>query len=157
MFYINQSVDLNFSRPTHVKIYTVKGDTLTRQIKANVYDGSAMVSVESGGTQQFNQCIVMYQRPDGSFGQYDYDEGYDDALAVTTQPAPSGNSVWFLLRPEMVARAGTVKVWLYFNGGSSIAETNGLRTFPFEIEVADCPYFNPEEPDYDPLAPEPEE
>ena len=155
MFHVNSAVNLNFSRPNRQKIYAVKGDTVTRQIQAALYDGSApRVVADYQGTQLFNNCIIIYELPDGSSGWYYFTDGYDQTISPMTQTPPTGNTVWFVLRPPMVAQAGTVKVWVCFNGSSGTGELDFLRTFPFEIEVADCPYFNPEDPDYDPLAPE---
>ena len=148
---VTQGIDLNVARPNNTKLYTVRGDTTSRQIKANIYNGSRPVElVDSGDASlRFNTAYIIYQLPDGSPGYYEYTDYY---VTDVTQPTPNVNTIWFSFAPEVTAMAGTVKIWVLFERSQSgSGSLDFLRTYPFDLVVADCPYINPTDPDYDPL------
>lgn len=142
---IQQKIDLNFSRPNLSKLYTVRGDTMCRQVRVSLYNGSQPVLISDENGKTFNNAIIMYQREDGFKDWFYFKDGYS---ADIEPPEPSGNSLSFVLQTGMTSVAGTVKVWLMLTRSTTTASADdpgdAARTFPFELVVSECPWINPE-------------
>lgn len=127
---IIQKVDLNLSfRGIPPKISMVQGDSNTRIIQAQLWDGANPYTIPTGGA-----VMVRFRKPDGTGGLYDKTEG---GQSVTV----SGSTVTVPVATQMLTVSGVVmaEVDIYAAGEDSASAQN-LASFAFMVEVAPSVY-----------------
>lgn len=127
---IIQKVDLNLSfRGIPPKISMVQGDSNTRIIQAQLWDGANPYTIPTGSA-----VMVRFRKPDGTGGLYDKTEG---GQSVTV----SGNTVTVPVATQMLTVSGVVmaEVDIYAAGEDSASAQN-LASFAFMVEVAPSVY-----------------
>ena len=127
---IIQKVDLNLSfRGIPPKISMVQGDSNTRIIQAQLWDGANPYTIPTGSA-----VMMRFRKPDGTGGLYDKTEG---GQRVTV----SGSTVTVPVATQMLTVAGVVmaEVDIYAAGEDSASAQN-LASFAFMVEVAPSVY-----------------
>lgn len=127
---IIQKVDLNLSfRGIPPKISMVQGDSNTRIIQAQLWDGANPYTIPTGSA-----VMMRFRKPDGTGGLYDKTEG---GQSVTV----SGSTVTVPVATQMLTVAGVVmaEVDIYAAGEDSASAQN-LASFAFMVEVAPSVY-----------------
>lgn len=127
---IIQKVDLNLSFwGIPPKISMVQGDSNTRIIQAQLWDGANPYTIPTGAS-----VMVRFCKPDGTGGLYDKTEG---GQSVTV----SGSTVTVPVATQMLTVAGGVmaEVDIYAAGEDSASAQN-LASFAFLVEVAPSVY-----------------
>lgn len=131
---IIQKVDLNLSfRGIPPKISMVQGDSNTRIIQAQLWDGANPYTIPTGSA-----VMMRFRKPDGTGGLYDKTEG---GQSVTV----SGGTVAVPVATQMLTVAGVVmaEVDIYAAGEDSASAQN-LASFAFMVEVAPSVYHDAE-------------
>lgn len=129
---IIQVVELNLSfRGIPPKISMVQGDSNTRIILAQLWDGANPYTIPTGAA-----VMVRFRKPDGTGGLYDKTEG---GQSVTV----SGSTVTAPVATQMLAVAGTVRAEINIfdasaEGSEKAAER--LSSFSFLVEVTPSVY-----------------
>ena len=127
---IIQKVDLNLSfRGIPPKLSMVQGDSNTRIIQAQLWDGANTYTIPTGSA-----VMMRFRKPDGTGGLYDKTEG---GQSVTV----SGSTVTVPVATQMLTVAGvvTAEVDIYAAGEDSASAQN-LASFAFLVEVAPSVY-----------------
>ncbi len=127
---IIQKVDLNLSfRGIPPKLSMVQGDSNTRIIQAQLWDGANPYTIPNGAA-----VMVRFRKPDGTGGLYDKTEG---GQSVTV----SGSTVTAPVATQMLTVDGVVmaEVDIYAAGEDSASAQN-LASFAFLVEVAPSVY-----------------
>lgn len=127
---IIQKVDLNLSfRGIPPKLSMVQGDSNTRIIQAQLWDGANTYTIPTGSA-----VMMRFRKPDGTGGLYDKTEG---GQSVTV----SGSTVTVPVATQMLTVAGVVmaEVDIYAAGEDSASAQN-LASFAFMVEVAPSVY-----------------
>lgn len=127
---IIQKVDLNLSfRGIPPKISMVQGDSNTRIIQAQLWDGANPYTIPTGGA-----VMVRFRKPDGTGGLYDKTEG---GQSVTV----SGSTVTVPVATQMLTVAGVVMAEVdIYAAGEDAASAQNLASFAFMVEVAPSVY-----------------
>ena len=135
---VTTELDLNMQLPNVAVVsYAVQGDTLYRQITANLYDESTPWTPPAGAL-----ATVRFKKPDGHFGLYDTDE--DGNTAVTW----AGNVATIKIVQQALALAGdvTMQVNFYTSGGVKITAFSWEMLVQPEAvtdtEIISTDYFN---------------
>ena len=127
---IIQKVDLNLSFwGIPPKISMEQGDSNTRIIQAQLWDGANPYTIPTGAAVMMRFC-----KPDGTGGLYDKTEGGQSVTA-------SGSTVTVPVATQMLTVAGGVmaEVDIYAAGEDSASAQN-LASFAFLVEVAPSVY-----------------
>ena len=127
---IIQKVDLNLSfRGIPPKLSMVQGDSNTRIIQAQLWDGANTYTIPTGSA-----VMMRFRKPDGTGGLYDKTEG---GQSITV----SGSTVTAPVATQMLTVAGVVmaEVDIYAAGEDSASAQN-LASFAFMVEVAPSVY-----------------
>lgn len=127
---IIQKVDLNLSfRGIPPKLSMVQGDSNTRIIQAQLWDGANPYTIPTGSA-----VMMRFRKPDGTGGLYDKTEG---GQSVTV----SGSTVTVPVATQMLTVAGVVmaEVDIYAAGEDSASAQN-LASFAFLVEVSPSVY-----------------
>ena len=127
---IIQKVDLNLSfRGIPPKISMVQGDSNTRIIQAQLWDGPNPYTIPTGSA-----VMVRFRKPDGTGGLYDKTEG---GQSVTV----SGSTVTVPVATQMLTVAGVVMAEVdIYAAGEDAASAQNLASFAFMVEVAPSVY-----------------
>lgn len=127
---IIQAVDLNLSfRGIPPKISMVQGDSNTRIIQAQLWDGANHYAIPTGAA-----VMVRFRKPDGTGGLYDKTEG---GQSVTV----SGSTVTAPVATQMLTVAGVVMAEVdIYAAGEDAASAQNLASFAFLVEVAPSVY-----------------
>lgn len=127
---IIQKVDLNLSfRGIPPKISMVQGDSNTRIIQAQLWDGANPYTIPTGAA-----VMVRFRKPDGTGGLYDKTEG---GQRVTV----SGSTVTAPVATQMLTVAGVVMAEMdIYAAGEDAASAQNLDSFAFLVEVAPSVY-----------------
>lgn len=127
---IIQEVDLNLSfRGIPPKLSMVQGDSNTRIIRAQLWDGSNPYTVPTGAA-----VMVRFRKPDGTGGLYDKTEGGQSVTA-------SGYIVTAPVATQMLTVTGVVMAEVdIYAAGEDAASAQKLASFAFLIEVAPSVY-----------------
>ena len=127
---IIQKVDLNLSfRGIPPKISMVQGDSNTRIIQAQLWDGANPYTIPTGAA-----VMVRFRKPDGTGGLYDKTEG---GQSVTV----SGSTVTVPVATQMLTVAGVVMAEVdIYAAGEGAASAQNLASFAFLVEVAPSVY-----------------
>ena len=127
---IIQKVDLNLSfRGIPPKLYMVQGDSNTRIIQAQLWDGANPYIIPTGAA-----VMVRFRKPDGTGGLYDKTEG---GQSVTV----SGSTVTVPVATQMLTVAGGVMAEVdIYAAGEDAASAQNLASFAFLVEVAPSVY-----------------
>ena len=127
---IIQKVDLNLSfRGIPPKISMVQGDSNTRIIQAQLWDGANPYTIPTGAA-----VMVRFRKPDGTGGLYDKTEG---GQSVTV----SGSTVTVPVATQMLTVAGVVMAEVdIYAAGEDAASAQNLASFAFLVEVAPSVY-----------------
>lgn len=127
---IIQKVDLNLSfRGIPPKISMVQGDSNTRIIQAQLWDGANPYTIPTGSS-----VMMRFRKPDGTGGLYDKTEG---GQSVTV----SGSTVTVPVATQMLTVAGVVMAEVdIYAAGEGAASAQNLASFAFMVEVAPSVY-----------------
>ncbi len=127
---IMQAVDLNLSfRGIPPKLSMVQGDSNTRIIRAQLWDGANPYTVPTGAA-----VMVRFRKPDGTGGLYDKTEGGQSVTA-------SGSTVTAPVATQMLTVAGVVMAEVdIYAAGEDAASAQKLASFAFLVEVAPSVY-----------------
>ena len=127
---IIQKVDLNLSfRGIPPKLSMVQGDSNTRIIQAQLWDGANPYTIPTGSAVMMRFC-----KPDGTGGLYDKTEG---GQSVTV----SGSTVTVPVATQMLTVAGVVMAEVdIYAAGEDAASAQNLASFAFLVEVAPSVY-----------------
>lgn len=127
---IIQAVDLNLSfRGIPPKISMVQGDSNTRIILAQLWDGANPYTIPTGAA-----VMVRFRKPDGTGGLYDKTEG---GQSVTV----SGSTVTAPVATQMLTVAGVVMAEVdIYAAGEDAASAQKLASFALLVEVAPSVY-----------------
>ena len=127
---IIQKVDLNLSfRGIPPKLYMVQGDSNTRIIQAQLWDGANTYTIPTGSA-----VMMRFRKPDGTGGLYDKTEG---GQRVTV----SGSTVTVPVATQMLTVAGVVMAEVdIYAAGEDAASAQNLASFAFMVEVAPSVY-----------------
>ena len=127
---IIQKVDLNLSFwGIPPKISMVQGDSNTRIIQAQLWDGANPYTIPTGAA-----VMVRFRKPDGTGGLYDKTEG---GQSVTV----SGSTVTVPVATQMLTVAGVVMAEVdIYAAGEDDASAQNLASFAFMVEVAPSVY-----------------
>lgn len=127
---IIQKVDLNLSfRGIPPKIIMVQGDSNTRIIQAQLWDGANPYTIPTGSA-----VMMRFRKPDGTGGLYDKTEG---GQSVTV----SGSTVTVPVATQMLTVAGVVMAEVdIYAAGEDAASAQNLASFAFLVEVAPSVY-----------------
>lgn len=127
---IIQKVDLNLSFwGIPPKISMVQGDSNTRIIQAQLWDGANPYTIPTGAA-----VMVRFRKPDGTGGLYDKTEG---GQSVTV----SGSTVTVPVATQMLTVAGGVMAEVdIYAAGEDAASAQNLASFAFLVEVAPSVY-----------------
>ena len=128
---IIQKVDLNLSfRGIPPKISMVQGDSNTRIIQAQLWDGANPYTIPTGSA-----VMMRFRKPDGTGGLYDKTEGGQSVTA-------SGSTVTVPVATQMLTVSGGVMAEVdIYAAGEDDASAQNLASFAFLVEVAPsvCP------------------
>ena len=127
---IIQKVDLNLSfRGIPPKLSMVQGDSNTRIIQAQLWDGANPYTIPTGAAVMMRFC-----KPDGTGGLYDKTEGGQSVTA-------SGSTVTVPVATQMLTVAGGVMAEVdIYAAGEDAASAQNLASFAFLVEVAPSVY-----------------
>lgn len=127
---IIQKVDLNLSfRGIPPKISMVQGDSNTRIIQAQLWDGANPYTIPTGSA-----VMMRFRKPDGTGGLYDKTEG---GQSVTV----SGSTVTAPVATQMLTVEGVVMAEVdIYAAGEDAASAQNLASFAFIVEVAPSVY-----------------
>lgn len=127
---IIQKVDLNLSfRGIPPKISMVQGDSNTRIIQAQLWDGANPYTIPTGAA-----VMVRFRKPDGTGGLYDKTEG---GQSVTV----SGSTVTVPVATQILTVAGVVMAEVdIYAAGEDAASAQNLASFAFLVDVAPSVY-----------------
>lgn len=127
---IIQKVDLNLSfRGIPPKISMVQGDSNTRIIQAQLWDGANPYTIPTGSA-----VMMRFRKPDGTGGLYDKTEG---GQSVTV----SGSTVTVPVATQMLTVSGVVMAEVdIYAAGEDAASAQNLASFAFLVEVAPSVY-----------------
>ena len=127
---IIQKVDLNLSFwGIPPKISMVQGDSNTRIIQAQLWDGANTYTIPTGSA-----VMMRFRKPDGTGGLYDKTEG---GQSVTV----SGSTVTVPVATQMLTVAGGVMAEVdIYAAGEDDASAQNLASFAFLVEVAPSVY-----------------
>lgn len=127
---IIQKVDLNLSfRGIPPKLSMVQGDSNTRIIQAQLWDGANPYTIPTGAA-----VMMRFRKPDGTGGLYDKTEG---GQSVTV----SGSTVTVPVATQMLTVAGVVMAEVdIYAAGEGAASAQNLASFAFLVEVAPSVY-----------------
>ena len=127
---IIQKVDLNLSFwGIPPKISMVQGDSNTRIIQAQLWDGANPYTIPTGAAVMMRFC-----KPDGTGGLYDKTEGGQSVTA-------SGSTVTVPVATQMLTVAGGVMAEVdIYAAGEDAASAQNLASFAFLVEVAPSVY-----------------
>ena len=127
---IIQKVDLNLSfRGIPPKISMVQGDSNTRIIQAQLWDGANPYTIPTGAAVMMRFC-----KPDGTGGLYDKTESGQSVTA-------SGSTVTVPVATQMLTVAGVVMAEVdIYAAGEDAASAQNLASFAFLVEVAPSVY-----------------
>lgn len=127
---IIQKVDLNLSfRGIPPKLSMVQGDSNTRIIQAQLWDGANPYTIPTGSS-----VMMRFRKPDGTGGLYDKTEG---GQSVTV----SGSTVAVPVATQMLTVAGVVMAEVdIYAAGEGAASAQNLASFAFMVEVAPSVY-----------------
>lgn len=127
---IIQKVDLNLSFwGIPPKISMVQGDSNTRIIQAQLWDGANPYTIPTGAAVMMRFC-----KPDGTGGLYDKTEGGQSVTA-------SGSTVTVPVATQMLTVAGGVMAEVdIYAAGEDDASAQNLASFAFLVEVAPSVY-----------------
>lgn len=127
---IIQKVDLNLSfRGIPPKLSMVQGDSNTRIIQAQLWDGANPYTIPTGSA-----VMVRFRKPDRTGGIYDKTEG---GQSVTV----SGSTVTVPVATQMMTVAGVVMAEVdIYAAGEDAASAQNLASFAFMVEVAPSVY-----------------
>ena len=127
---IIQKVDLNLSFwGIPPKISMVQGDSNTRIIQAQLWDGANPYTIPTGAAVMMRFC-----KPDGTGGLYDKTEGGQRVTA-------SGSTVTVPVATQMLTVAGGVMAEVdIYAAGEDAASAQNLASFAFLVEVAPSVY-----------------
>lgn len=127
---IIQKVDLNLSFcGIPPKISMVQGDSNTRIIQAQLWDGANPYTIPTGADVMMRFC-----KPDGTGGLYDKTEGGQSVTA-------SGSTVTVPVATQMLTVAGGVMAEVdIYAAGEDDASAQNLASFAFLVEVAPSVY-----------------
>ena len=127
---IIQKVDLNLSfRGIPPKLSMVQGDSNTRIIQAQLWDGANPYTIPTGSA-----VMMRFRKPDGTGGLYDKTEG---GQSVTV----SGSTVTVPVATQMLTVAGVVMAEVdIYAAGEDAASAQNLASFAFLVEVAPSVY-----------------
>lgn len=127
---IIQKVDLNLSfRGIPPKLSMVQGDSNTRIIQAQLWDGANPYTIPTGSA-----VMMRFRKPDGTGGLYDRTEG---GQSVTV----SGSTVTVPVATQMLTVAGVVMAEVdIYAAGEDAASAQNLASFAFLVEVAPSVY-----------------
>ena len=127
---IIQKVDLNLSFwGIPPKISMVQGDSNTRIIQAQLWDGANPYTIPTGAA-----VMMRFRKPDGTGGLYDKTEG---GQSVTV----SGSTVTVPVATQMLTVAGGVMAEVdIYAAGEDDASAQNLASFAFLVEVAPSVY-----------------
>ena len=127
---IIQKVDLNLSFwGIPPKISMVQGDSNTRIIQAQLWDGANPYTIPTGAAVMMRFC-----KPDGTGGLYDKTEGGKSVTA-------SGSTVTVPVATQMLTVAGVVMAEVdIYAAGEDAASAQNLASFAFLVEVAPSVY-----------------
>lgn len=122
---IIQKVDLNLSfRGIPPKLSMVQGDSNTRIIQAQLWDGANPYTIPTGSA-----VMMRFRKPDGTGGLYDKTEG---GQSVTV----SGSTVTVPVATQMLTVAGGVMAEVdIYAAGEDAASAQNLASFAFLVEV----------------------
>ena len=122
---IIQKVDLNLSfRGIPPKLSMVQGDSNTRIIQAQLWDGANPYTIPAEAA-----VMVRFRKPDGTGGLYDKTEG---GQSVTV----SGSTVTVPVATQMLTVAGGVMAEVdIYAAGEDAASAQNLASFAFLVEV----------------------
>ena len=123
---IIQKVDLNLSFwGIPPKISMVQGDSNTRIIQAQLWDGANPYTIPTGAAVMMRFC-----KPDGTGGLYDKTESGQSITA-------SGSTVTVPVATQMLTVAGGVMAEVdIYAAGEDAASAQNLASFAFLVEVA---------------------
>ena len=127
---IIQKVDLNLSfRGIPPKISMVQGDSNTRIIQAQLWDGANPYTIPTGAA-----VMVRFRKPDGTGGLYDKTEGGQSVIV-------SGSTVTVPVATQMLTVAGVVMAEVdIYAAGEDAASAQNLASFAFMVDVAPSVY-----------------
>ena len=127
---IIQKVDLNLSFwGIPPKLSMVQGDSNTRIIQAQLWDGANPYTMPTGAA-----VMVRFRKPDGTGGLYDKTEG---GQSVTV----SGSTVTVPVATQMLTVAGVVMAEVdIYAAGEDAASAQNLASFAFMVEVTPSVY-----------------
>ena len=127
---IIQKVDLNLSFwGIPPKISMVQGDSNTRIIQAQLWDGANPYTIPTGAAVMMRFC-----KPDGTGGLYDKTEGGQSVTA-------SGSTVTVPVATQMLTVAGGVMAEVdIYAAGEDAASAQNLASFAFLVDVAPSVY-----------------
>ena len=127
---IIQTVDLNLSfRGIPPKLSMVQGDSNTRIIQAQLWDGANPYTIPTGSA-----VMMRFRKPDGTGGLYDKTEGGQSVTA-------SGSTVTVPVATQMLTVAGGVMAEVdIYAAGEDDASAQNLASFAFLVEVAPSVY-----------------
>ena len=127
---IIQKVDLNLSFwGIPPKLSMVQGDSNTRIIQAQLWDGANPYTIPTGSA-----VMMRFRKPDGTGGIYDKTEG---GQRVTV----SGSTVTVPVATQMLTVAGVVMAEVdIYAAGEDAASAQNLASFAFLVEVAPSVY-----------------
>ena len=127
---IIQKVDLNLSfRGIPPKLSMVQGDSNTRIIQAQLWDGANTYTIPTGAAVMMRFC-----KPDGTGGLYDKTEG---GQSITV----SGSTVTVPVATQMLTVAGVVMAEVdIYSAGEDATSAQNLASFAFMVEVAPSVY-----------------
>ena len=127
---IIQKVDLNLSfRGIPPKLSMVQGDSNTRIIQAQLWDGANPYTIPTGAAVMMRFC-----KPDGTGGLYDKTES---GQSITV----SGSTVTAPVATQMLTVAGGVMAEVdIYAAGEDAASAQNLASFAFLVEVAPSVY-----------------
>lgn len=127
---IIQKVDLNLSfRGIPPKLSMVQGDSNTRIIQAQLWDGANPYTIPTGAA-----VMMRFRKPDGTGGLYDKTEG---GQSVTV----SGSTVTAPVATQMLTVEGVVMAEVdIYAAGEDAASAQNLASFAFMVEVAPSVY-----------------
>ena len=127
---IIQKVDLNLSFwGIPPKISMVQGDSNTRIIQAQLWDGANPYTIPTGAA-----VMMRFRKPDGTGGLYDKTEGGQSVTA-------SGSTVTVPVATQMLTVAGGVMAEVdIYAAGEDDASAQNLASFAFLVEVAPSVY-----------------
>ena len=127
---IIQKVDLNLSFwGIPPKISMVQGDSNTRIIQAQLWDGANPYTIPTGAAVMMRFC-----KPDGTGGLYDKTESGQSITA-------SGSTVTVPVATQMLTVAGGVMAEVdIYAAGEDAASAQNLASFAFLVEVAPSVY-----------------